>query len=1251
MAAGSAAVLSSFLLNFCLAVGVFAAFSIIRVRPWCKRFFASRRFARDLDSRPKRLPNSPLGWVVPVLTYPEEDIIDETGLDCAMYLRILRFGLYLFVLLSFWCVATVLPANITSGEIDRVLSQGGGDSGTTVNGNVLRFTDFDHYSLTNVAPGSAKMWVHLSSIHFVVLTTLWLLWRFNRESVVLRLMFLGNAKRGGPSHTVLVTDIPGVSEIQEDRSELAPAGGGDDVRPVSDGAGGGGDSGGNANGGGGADVELPEQRQEPPSPQMTPSQRQQQQELPVSYSALTNSGGTAGGRKPYGGTAVSDKPGASSNDRKLDVMRSAYSSSDSPSSSSPSPSPSPSPAEVPSRGAVSGSGVSTTSAAAAAVDDASSAVRNSPQQQRTSFMRSLLGGRMSNASSDSAAACAAAGAARAQQSVAAAADPSAAAASAATTASGNSPQTVDSSSGNGGRSAANGGGSSESPSVQRREGAAAAAAAGGGGGNGGNGGGGEDAWRYAATGGRLEEPRVGPSNAELLRKLEAGSQDADEIALAVLPEWGIDTAPLPTSRRLTKRYNYDTQDCSLDAAYQAKQQLRSGLTPQQFVAREFALVYGPDDVAAVNMIHDTSDLAPLVAEYDKVREQLKDYLDKQQLRLRLRKALPHKQLTVLGAMYGSWGKEYTGSYCFKKVDAVNFWLARLRFLRERIAEEQRSAELRVAPSAFVTFTTRMSQAVASNSLHHHDVDAWRVHNAPAPFELVWKNLGLTMPVKSGRLYILWAAFWMMTLFFMIPVTAIQALIEVPKLAKVPVLGAIVTAPAVRQILEAIVPGLALKIFLAVVPIVLRYMALLSGATSASEIDFGVVKRYFLFQVIVVFFGNIIAGSFFNQLNQWVKNPGSVVTTLGKAIPMTSTFFITYVLTNGLGVKSLAFIRLPGFVIFWILSKFAGSPRARQRMWMYQYTDNGTTVVDHTITLLIGLTFSCINPIVCPAALAYFCVNLLGETYNNVYVFRRQYESAGRLWKTVYNQVMVGLYIMQLTMLGLLGLKKFKYAPLSVPLLLFSVGCHISTLRLYKRPWSVTALHDAADLDMWEADRRRQELLRAARQERKAASSGRGPLEAVEEGEAAGGGAGGGEVGAARATTTAMRTIPAAAAAAGPVERQFRRALVDERAALDLRPEEAERIGDLYKDPCFKVKLHKLSKLEALAADLRPRMDSLNSWTARLKKGGGGGGGGDGGGGGGGGNGQENLTEAPPLEVTEYDSSRLSDDGDTEDSAP
>jgi hypothetical protein len=63
------------------------------------------------------------------------------------------------------------------------------------------------------------------------------------------------------------------------------------------------------------------------------------------------------------------------------------------------------------------------------------------------------------------------------------------------------------------------------------------------------------------------------------------------------------------------------------------------------------------------------------------------------------------------------------------------------------------------------------------------------------------------------------------------------------------------------------PGLVLKIFLAVLPMILAAMAKRAGAVSLSEVDFSVVQHFFLFQLVIVFFGTVIASSFFSQAQE------------------------------------------------------------------------------------------------------------------------------------------------------------------------------------------------------------------------------------------------------------------------------------------------------------------------------------------------------------------------------------------------
>jgi hypothetical protein len=51
-------------------------------------------------------------------------------------------------------------------------------------------------------------------------------------------------------------------------------------------------------------------------------------------------------------------------------------------------------------------------------------------------------------------------------------------------------------------------------------------------------------------------------------------------------------------------------------------------------------------------------------------------------------------------------------------------------------------------------------------------------------------------------------------------------------------------------------------------------------------------------------------------------------------------------------------------------------------------------------LLLALVLSVIAPLVLCAGFVFFCMAIVVETYNWVWVFRRPYEGGGRLWKQV-----------------------------------------------------------------------------------------------------------------------------------------------------------------------------------------------------------------------------------------------------------
>ena len=80
--------------------------------------------------------------------------------------------------------------------------------------------------------------------------------------------------------------------------------------------------------------------------------------------------------------------------------------------------------------------------------------------------------------------------------------------------------------------------------------------------------------------------------------------------------------------------------------------------------------------------------------------------------------------------------------------------------------------------------------------------------------------------------------------------------------------------SVKSIIQGFLPGLALKIFLVLLPIILMTMSKIEGFTSLSSLDKRSAAKYYLFILVNVFLGSVVTGTAFQQLKMLIDKPST-----------------------------------------------------------------------------------------------------------------------------------------------------------------------------------------------------------------------------------------------------------------------------------------------------------------------------------------------------------------------------------------
>ncbi|KAL0310741.1 UNVERIFIED_CONTAM: Calcium permeable stress-gated cation channel 1 [Sesamum angustifolium] len=426
----------------------------------------------------------------------------------------------------------------------------------------------------------------------------------------------------------------------------------------------------------------------------------------------------------------------------------------------------------------------------------------------------------------------------------------------------------------------------------------------------------------------------------------------------------------------------------------------------------FFLVNHPDHYLTYQVVINANKLAKLVKE----KKSKQNWLDYYQLKYSRNQS--KRPVTKTGFL-GLWGE---------KVDAIDYQIAEIERLSKEITEERerlKSDPKYIMPAAFVSFRSRWGAAVCAQTQQTRNPTLWLTEWAPEPRDVYWDNLAIPYVSLTIRRLVAAVAFFFLAFFFMIPVTIVQSLANIEGIERrAPFLKPIIEISFIKSVIQGFLPGIALKIFLIVLPTILMMMSKFEGFLSISALERRAALRYYTFNFVNVFLVSVIAGTAFQQLDSFLhQSANEIPKTIGVAIPMKATFFITYVMVDGWAGVAGEILRLKPLIIFHLKNFFlVKTEKDREEAMDPGSIGFNTGEPQIQLYFLLGLVYAVVTPVFLPFILVFFALAYVVFRHQIINVYNQEYESAAAFWPDVHGRIISALVFSQLILMGLMSTK-------------------------------------------------------------------------------------------------------------------------------------------------------------------------------------------------------------------------------------
>ncbi|KAI5963547.1 uncharacterized protein KGF55_002427 [Candida pseudojiufengensis] len=340
-------------------------------------------------------------------------------------------------------------------------------------------------------------------------------------------------------------------------------------------------------------------------------------------------------------------------------------------------------------------------------------------------------------------------------------------------------------------------------------------------------------------------------------------------------------------------------------------------------------------------------------------------------------------------------------------------------------------EFNIIPSAFITMDSVASAQMAAQTILDPRVYKLIVSLAPAPRDIIWKNLKLTYNEKLMKSYLitfLIVLSYGFIIFLVIPLTSLLDLKTISKFW--PLLGEIIgKSNWLTTFVTGILPPLLFTLLNISFPYFYKYLSELQGYSTYSEIELSTLSKNFFFIFFNLFLIYIAAGTFWDYMS-YISDTTKIATQLATSLRRMSLFYVDLILLQGLTMFPVKLLQIGDFFLLNILGKLfflksliLKTPRDyRSYYYTPQVFDFGINLPQHIMIFIIILIYSVVSTKIVTCGLIYFIIGLFVYKYQLVYNFVHPPHSTGKVWPMIFRRIILGLIIFQLFMCGTLALE-------------------------------------------------------------------------------------------------------------------------------------------------------------------------------------------------------------------------------------